>query len=386
MKTAYFDNAATSWPKPPGMIEAMVSFDDSIGANPGRSGHRLSVDAGRVVHEARDAVADLIGSPDPLNVVFTKNATEALNIAIMGLLSPGDHVITSGMEHNSVMRPLRYLERNGVALSMIPCSGDGSLNVNEARKMIRSYTKLIVVTHASNVTGTILPIDELATIAHSCGAIIAVDASQTAGCVPIDVIRSGIDILCFTGHKSLLGPQGTGGLYIREGLADTIRPLMRGGTGSCSEFEEQPEFMPDRFESGTPNAIGLAGLAAGVRYVAETGVDRIRDHEMELVRRFYNGAVSIKGVTIFGCTDLTRRTAILSFSIDGMNASEVAFDLDERFGIMARPGLHCAPAAHRCIGTFPGGAVRFSFGMFTTKDEIDHGLEAIDILSAEARK
>jgi cysteine desulfurase / selenocysteine lyase len=270
MNPIYFDNAATSWPKPATMMEAMIRFNDTVGANPGRSGHRLSIEASRVVYGAREAVAHLLGAPDPLSVVFTKNATEGLNCALLGLLKAGDHVVTSSMEHNSVMRPLRFFERQGVEVTAVPCSSTGELNPEDVGKSMKGNTRAMVTTHASNVTGTIMPIDELATIAHDHGALFILDAAQTAGALPIDVLRTGIDICCFTGHKSLTGPQGTGGFYIRQGLEEQVAPLMRGGTGSASEFEEQPHFLPDRFESGTPNALGLAGLAAGVATVLES--------------------------------------------------------------------------------------------------------------------
>jgi len=382
MKPIYFDNAATSWPKPPAMIEAMARFNESIGGNPGRSGHRLSIEAARVVYEARERVAELIGSPDPLSIAFTKNATEAINCVLFGLLKPGDHVVTSGMEHNSVMRPLRFLERQGVELSIVPCSPAGVLDPGDALRAMKRNTLAIVVTHASNVTGTLFPLEDLARIAHERGSIFVVDASQTAGSVPIDVIRTGMDILCFTGHKSLLGPQGTGGFYIRKGLEQRVRPLIRGGTGSASEFEEQPDFLPDRFESGTPNAIGLAGLAAGIRFVLASGIERTREKEMHLTRRFLEGMAGIPGTILYGPQDAGQRTAVVSFNVRGISPSEIAFELDEQFAVLSRPGLHCAPAAHRTIGTFPEGTVRFSFGHSTTEDEIRRGFEAVAHLSA----
>ncbi len=382
MKPIYFDNAATSWPKPAAMMEAMARFNESIGGNPGRSGHRLSIEAARVVYEARERVAELIGSPDPLSIAFTKNATEAINCVLFGLLKPGDHVVTSGVEHNSVMRPLRFLERQGVELSVVPCSPAGVLDPGDAMAAMKRQTKLIVVTHASNVTGTLLPLDALARIAHDRGSIFVVDASQTAGSVPLDVILTGIDILCFTGHKSLLGPQGTGGFYIRKGLDRLVGPLIRGGTGSASEFEEQPDFLPDKFESGTPNAIGLAGLAAAIRFVLDSRLEAIREKEVHLTRLFLEGLAGIPGAILYGPQDAGQRTAVVSFNIRGVSPSELAFELDEQFAVLSRPGLHCAPAAHRAIGTFPEGTVRFSFGHSTTEDEIRRGLEALAQISA----
>lgn len=378
METIYFDNAATSWPKPEAMMNAMIAFNGSVGANPGRSGHRLSVEAGRIMFDARESIASILGAQDPFTVVFARNATEAINTAVRGLLKPGDHVITSSMEHNSVMRPLRAAERKGVELSVVACSSEGDIDPGDVARTVKRNTKALFVTHASNVTGTIMPVEELATVARSMGILICVDAAQSAGSVPIQVEKMGIDLLFFTGHKSLYGPQGTGGMYIRKGLESLMKPLERGGTGSRSEYEEQPEFMPDRFESGTPNAIGIAGLGAGVRHVMEVGVDTIRKRETELTGLFMEGLRSIAGVTVCGHANPLKKTAVTSFVVEGMSTSDISFGLDERFGIMTRPGLHCAPSAHRTIGTFPGGTVRCSFGMFTTKEEIHFALNAID--------
>lgn len=385
MKPVYFDNAATSWPKPRAMMQAMIDYNESIGANPGRSGHRLSIEAARVVYDAREAVASLLGSPDPLSIVFTKNATEALNVVLLGLCAPGDRVVTSAMEHNSVMRPLRFLESRGVKLSTVPCSPAGMLDPEDVRKALRDRTKALVFTHASNVTGTVLPVEALCRIAHENGAYAVLDAAQTAGSLPVDVVRAGVDMLCFTGHKSLMGPQGTGGFYLRKGLEDLLPPLVRGGTGSASEFEEQPGFLPDRFESGTPNALGLAGLAAGVRFVLDQGVDRIREKEMALTRRFLDGLRNTPGMTLYGLSGIEGRIAVVSFNIDGVSPSDVAFRLDDESAVLSRPGLHCAPAAHRTVGTFPEGTVRFSFGFHNTEEEVDLGLEALSRLRARTR-
>ncbi len=386
MSLVYFDNAATSWPKPGATMKAMMDFNANVGANPGRSGHRLSIEAGRIVFHAREAIASLLGAGDPQSVVFTRNATEGLNTIVRGLLRPGDHVVISSMEHNSVMRPLHEAERNGIDLTVVPCSPTGTLAPEDIAAAIRKNTKLIMVTHASNVIGTILPIADIARIAHEHGTIICVDAAQTAGSVPIDVERDDIDLLVFTGHKSLYGPQGTGGFYIRKGLEEAVSPLQRGGTGSASEFEEHPEFMPDRFEAGTPNAIGIAGLGAGAGYLTEIGIDAIRQKEIALTGLFLDGIRSIRGVKIYGEANPTRRTAVASFTIDGAAPSDVAFDLDERFDIMSRPGLHCAPSAHRTMGTFPEGTIRFSFGIFTTEEEISVAVKAIETLAVECQR
>lgn len=381
MDLLYFDNAATSWPKPEETQSAMDRFLREIGGSPGRSGHRLSVEAGRIILDAREAVAQLFGADDPFRIVFTKNATEALNIALRGLLNAGDHVITSSMEHNSVMRPLRALEEVGVALSVLPCSVRGELDPAAIQPVIRPNTRALILTHASNVTGTILPIGEAGRIAREHGLILIVDAAQTAGVLPIAVEEMGIDLMAFTGHKSLFGPPGTGGLYIRKGLETQIRPLMMGGTGSRSEFEEQPLFLPDKFEAGTPNTIGLAGLAAGVSWILARGIEAIRAQEDALAGRFMRGLTEIPGIDLYGPAEPSRRTAVISFNIEGLSPSEAALELDERFAILSRPGLHCAPAAHRTIGTFPRGAIRFGFGVFNTEAEIDTALEAVRALA-----
>jgi cysteine desulfurase family protein len=381
MSIIYFDNAATSWPKPASMMEAMADFNDRVGANPGRSGHRLSIEAGRIVFDTREALAELLGAADPFTVVFARNATEAINTAVRGLLRPGDHVITSSMEHNSIMRPLRAAEEEGLELTVAPSSPAGDLDPDDVKKAVRKNTKAIFVIHSSNVTGTIMPVEELAAVARHHGVLICVDAAQTAGSLSIDVEKSGIDMLFFTGHKSLFGPQGTGGLYIRKGLEKMVQPLERGGTGSRSEFEEHPDFMPDRFESGTPNTIGIAGLGAGVRHVLESGVENIRRKEMAVTEMFLKGLSEIPGVTMYGHRDVLKRTPVVSFTMEGWSTSGLSFELDERYGIMSRPGLHCAPAAHRSIGTFPSGTVRFSFGLFTTEEEIGMALSALKEIS-----
>ncbi|MDD5711792.1 MAG: aminotransferase class V-fold PLP-dependent enzyme, partial [Smithellaceae bacterium] len=302
MGIIYFDNAATSWPKPSEMINALNLFNEQVGANPGRSGHRLSIAAARDVLEAREGLAQLFGTSDPFRIVFTKNATEALNLAIFGFLRPGEHAIASAMEHNSIMRPLRCLAAQGMELSIARCSPRGEFDPKDIAPLIRKNTRAIYLTHASNVTGTIMPIEEVGRIARERGIVFCVDAAQTAGSLSIDVEKMNIDLLAFTGHKSLYGPQGTGGLYIRDGLEKEIRPLTCGGTGSLSESERQPDFMPDRYESGTPNAIGIAGLAAGVTYVQKRGIKDIRTAESLLTQMFLDGLRGMDGVTVYGPT------------------------------------------------------------------------------------
>jgi cysteine desulfurase family protein len=382
----YFDNAATSWPKPPVVAEAMVRFMNDVGANPGRSGHRLSVEAARVVYAAREAVAELFNAPDPLRVTFGHNVTEALNLALRGLLHAGDHVVTSSMEHNSVMRPLRALERSGVEVTVVACSPQGFLHPAGVEAAIRPNTLLLVLNHASNVVGTLLPVAEVGCIARRRGLLLLVDAAQTGGAYPLDVQASAVDLLAFTGHKSLYGPTGTGGLIVGERVdVARMEPLIRGGTGSHSEYEEQPGFLPDVYESGTPNVVGLAGLEAGVRWVLGRGVEAIRAHEEALTQRLIEGLQAIPGVTVYGGLDAQRQTATVSFNVAGMDPSEVGLRLDEEYGIMCRVGLHCAPIAHRTLGTFPAGTVRFGLGALNTPEEVATGLAAVSSLAREGR-
>ena len=379
MEVVYLDNAATSFPKPEAMLEAMMRYQRKIGGSPGRSGHRLSIEAGRVVYETREVLARLFNVDDPLRIVFTRNATEALNIALIGLLRSGDHVITTGMEHNAVMRPLRFLASRGVDLSVVPTSDRGELDPDDIRAAFRTNTRAVVLTHASNVTGTIMPVQEIGLLTRERGDIVlCVDAAQTAGALPIDVAAMSVDLLAFTGHKSLYGPQGTGGLYIRKGLDEKIAPLMRGGTGSRSEFEEQPDFMPDKYECGTPNTIGLAGLAAGAAFILEQGVEVVREKEEALALRFLNHLHDLRGdVTVYGPLAAQKRIPLISFNLRNITPSDAALYFDEQWGVMCRPGLHCAPAAHRTIGTFPQGTVRFSFGFFNTEAHADLAAEAL---------
>ena len=385
MGTIYFDNAATSWPKPPQVLAAIGDCLAEAGGNPGRAGHRLSIAAARVVEDARELLADLFNAGDPSRIVFTHNATHALNIALLGLLRPGDRVVTTSVEHNSVMRPLRHLETQGVELTVVACRPDGTLPLDEMRRALRPGTRMLVTTHASNVLGTVMPIGELAGAAHAAGALYLVDASQTAGALPIDVELAGVDLLAFTGHKALLGPTGTGGLFIRPGL--DVAPLMRGGTGSDSDRELQPGFHPDVHESGTLNVAGIAGLAAGVRFLREVGIDSVAAHERRLVAAFREQAAGIPSLTVYGPDEATRRCGVVSFNLAGVSSSEVAQMLDDSFGIMARAGLHCAPSAHGTAGTFPAGTVRFAFGWFNTVDEIHTSAAALgELASWAARK
>lgn len=380
----YFDNPATTWPKPPQVKEAMNRFMEEVGANPGRSGHFRSIDAARIVFETREALSVLFRVKDSSRIVFTLNATESINLALKGLLKPGDHVITSSMEHNSVMRPLRYLEKKGVELTVAPCLDDGTLHAEEVERRIQSHTKMVVLNHASNVTGTLLPIEEVGLIARKYNLLFLVDAAQTAGAYPIDIEKGGIDLLAFTGHKSLYGPQGTGGLVIGERIKEKeMVPLKQGGTGSRSEFEEQPDFLPDCFESGTPNGVGLAGLLAGVQFVLGRGVEKIRRSEMALVNKLIRGLGNIPRVKLYGPELQEHRIATVSLTFSHLTPSDGTSRLEKEFGILCRPGLHCAPAAHHTLGTFPEGTIRFGLSAFNTEAEIETAIQAVSLISKQ---
>ena len=380
----YLDNPATSWPKPPQVKEAMNRFMEEVGANPGRSGHSLSIEAARIIYDAREALSVLFHVKDSSRIVFTLNATESINLALKGLMKYKDHVITSSMEHNSVMRPLRDLEKKGISLTVVPCFEDGTLDPREVEKKIQSTTRMITLNHASNVTGTLLPIREVGKIARKYNLLFLVDAAQTAGAYPIDVEKDGIDLLAFTGHKSLYGPQGTGGLVIGERINEKeMIPLKQGGTGSRSEFEEQPDFLPDRFESGTPNSVGIAGLLPGVQFVLKKGVELIRQHEMTLTQKLIEGLKEIPQVKLYGPGSHKNRIATLSFNFSRLSPSNGALRLEKEFGILCRPGIHCAPAAHHTIGTFPEGTIRFGLGAFNTEREIEIAIQAVSLIAQE---
>ncbi len=374
----YLDNAATSYPKPEGVIRATTHFLREIGANPGRSAHRLSVEAARIVFETRERVAQLFGVGDSSRVVFGQNATEAINLGLRGVLRPGDHVITSSMEHNSVMRPLRAMEREGVRVTVVPCSPEGFLHPEDVRQSIKRATRMLVLNHGSNVVGTLQPLSDVGEICHKHGILFFVDAAQTAGAIGIDVRRQGIDLLAFTGHKALFGPQGTGGLIIGERVDEKkLVPIKRGGTGSRSELEEQPDFLPDLCESGTLNAVGLAGLGAGLEFILGEGVERIRDHEKQLTENLLQGLRAIPGVVVYGPGNAEMQASTISFNIQGMSPSDVGMKLDENFGILCRVGLHCSPSSHRTIGTFPEGTIRLSMSYLNTDDEVEQALRAV---------
>jgi cysteine desulfurase family protein len=378
----YLDNAATSFPKPEEVARAMFHFSKEVGASPGRSGHRLAIEAGRIVFEARERISQLFGEKDSSRVVFGLNATEGINQGLRGLLRPGNHLITSSMEHNSVMRPLRALEREGLEVTILSCSPEGFLDPQGVRKSIRKNTKMMVLNHASNVVGTLQPLAEIGEVCRRQGILFFVDAAQSAGAIPIDMEREKIDLLAFTGHKSLFGPQGTGGLVLGERVEEKeLIPMKRGGTGSRSEMEEQPDFLPDLCESGTPNAVGLAGLLAGLEFVMKVGVERIRHHEKRLTERLLRGLLEIRGLTVYGPKDAERQVGTVSFNVRDMAPSEIGLKLDEEYGILCRVGIHCSPSSHRTMGTFPRGTVRFGLSYLNTPEEVDLVLRAVGRLA-----
>jgi len=380
----YLDNAATSWPKPPGVAPAMVHFIESVGANPGRSGHRLSVKAARIVYDAREALARFFNMPDPLRVIFGLNITDGINLALHGLLKQGDHVVTTSMEHNAVMRPLHQKEKFGVEFTQVACEQDGTLNPEQIESAIQPNTRLVVVNHASNVCGTLLPIKEIGKIVRDAGLLFLVDSAQSAGAIEIDMAGDLIDLLAFTGHKSLYGPMGTGGLIVGKRVdVQELSSLRQGGTGSRSEREEQPDFMPDCYESGTSNAVGLAGLLASLTWLNNVEVQKIQADEEKLCQQMINGLMEIPNIRVYGTHDAKKQTATVAWNMKGVEPSTIGMRLDEEFGILCRVGLHCAPSAHRTIGTFPDGCVRFGLGAFNSEPDVERALQSVARIAKE---
>ena len=370
----YLDHAASSFPKPTCTIEAVARCLNETGANPGRSGHRLSADAARIIFDTREAAAALLNVSDSRQVLLLSGATHALNLAIFGLLKKNDHVVVTAMQHNSVSRPIKAAEQTlSLRISEVLADAEGRISPADVRRAIQPDTSLVVANHASNVTGIAQPIGEIKEAARKVPLL--VDAAQSAGVLPIDTADAGIDMLAFSGHKSLLGPQGTGGLYVRPGLA--LRPLIHGGTGSRSESDRQPEFLPDALEAGTPNTPGIAGLGAGIKFVLENSVATIHAHAMKLFHTFMERARRIPGISFYGDDIAGPRTATVSLNLKNRSPSETARLLERHHGILCRAGLHCAPSAHRVIGTFPHGTVRISIGFSNTEDEMHAASDAL---------
>lgn len=376
----YFDNAATTMRKPEAVVQAVTQALCHLG-NPGRGVHDAALDASRIIFDTRRLLAELFGADDPKQIAFTANSTESLNIAIKGILSPGDHVITTALEHNSVLRPLYELEEKGVALTIIPSDPQGRIRYEAFEAAIRPNTRAIVCTHGSNLTGNLVDIRRVGRIARDHGLLFVVDASQTAGVFDIDVQDMHIDILCFTGHKGLLGPQGTGGLYVREGI--TVRPLLSGGSGVQTYSRTHPAQMPTALEAGTLNTHGLAGLRAAVSYLQETGLDAIRRTEQALMWEFYRQVRQIPGITVYGDFSQPERCPIVTLNVRDYDSSEVSDALAIHYGIATRPGAHCAPLMHQALGTVEQGAVRFSFCHYNTMEEINTAVSALRELAQE---
>ena len=380
MKTIYLDNAATSYPKPEGVSDAMKAYIDQVGATINRSVYGSAQDAGLVTLQLRERLKKLFCFPEPVtHVILTPGATWGLNMVIKGFLKPGDHCIVSSMEHNAVMRPLLQLE--GVAYDRIPCDREGLLDPGDIEALIRPNTKLLVMAHGSNVCGSVQDARAVGEICARHGIAFVLDAAQTAGHYPVDFESFQLSALCIPGHKGLLGPSGIGALLMTDKFAKALDPIIAGGTGSASDSEYLPAYLPDRFESGTPNLPGIYGWEAALRFVEATGVDALRQHEMKLCKRFLDGLQAIVGVALCGTRDLSRRVGVISVDFLHRDNAEAAFCLETEHGILTRCGLHCAPSAHKTLDTFPRGTVRFSLGFASTEEDVDSALAAIANLS-----
>lgn len=376
----YLDNAATTKQKPQCVIDAVVAAMNSMG-NSGRGAHNDSLDASRLIYDTREMISEMMNLGDPRQVAFTSNSTEALNTAIMGLFGPGDHIISTVMEHNSVLRPLYRLEEMGAEVSFVPCDERGCLKTELMNSYIKSNTKAVICTHASNLTGNANKLKEIGKFCKENQLLLIVDASQTAGVLPIDMQEMNIDVVCFTGHKGLYGPQGTGGLCVRPGIH--IRPLKSGGSGIHTYSKEHPKEMPTALEAGTLNGHGIAGLHASLLFLKETGIDAIHKREITLMRRFLDGIKDIPSVKVYGDFSTDHRAAVVSLNIGNYDSSEVSDELAYTYGIATRPGAHCAPLMHQSMGTVDQGMVRFSFSWFNTEEEVDFAIRAMHELAEE---
>lgn len=381
MEQIYLDNASTTFPKPESVSQAVYRYMTSIGSNINRGGYERAYSAAEAVFETRQLLSDFFHGGDCKNVVFTKNVTESLNVILKGFLRPGDHVLVSAMEHNAMMRPLRQLEAAGVEFDRIPCDETGALRLDEMEKLLRPNTKAVAMMHASNVCGTVMPAREVGEFCSSHGLKFILDSAQTAGVLPVDMEAMHIDALAFTGHKGLLGPQGIGGFILKEEMIGQIDPLLSGGTGSLSHTEQIPVFMPDRFEPGTMNLPGIMGLKAGLEWLNETGIDSVLHHELELTAQFLEGLKPLEEqglLRIVGRRDLLNRTGVVSIQTLTKELAQAAYELDADYGIQTRVGLHCAPSAHKTLGTYPTGTIRFSFGWWNTPGHVDETLCALN--------
>ena len=381
MNKIYLDNASTSFPKPSTVTEAVMDYMCNIGSNINRGCYENAYSVEELVLETRQLLSDLFNAKNCKNVVFTKNVTESLNVILKGFLKENDHVLVSAMEHNSVMRPLNQLQNNGVTFSRIPCNENGELVIDEISKLITPQTKAIVMTHASNVCGTIMPLKEVGAICKENNLKFIVDCAQSAGTLSIDMEEMNIDALAFTGHKGLLGPQGIGGFILKEEMINLITPLISGGSGSISHTEDIPEFMPDKFEAGTPNLPGIIGLRAGLLFLKDKGIENIRSHELTLTKAFIDGIkplIASKHIRLIGLDTIENRIGVVSIQTLNKDISEVAFKLDDTYQIMTRVGMHCAPNAHKTLNTYPTGTLRFSFGYNNTLNDVNLAINALE--------
>jgi len=378
MDKAYLDNAATLYPKAPGVGDAVRHFIEDIGCNVKRGVYKSSLSAEETVFDTRERLCRLFNFDRPENVIFTQNITQSLNFILKGLLRPGDHCIVTSMEHNAVMRPLTQLKAQGVEFTRVRCDTEGILKPEDIGREIRSNTRAVIMTHASNVCGTVLPLYEVGKLCRDRGVAFIIDSAQSAGALKLNFRELNAGAIAFTGHKGLMGPQGIGGFLIDDSLAKTVEPYITGGTGSFSDSEEQPEYLPDKFEAGTPNLPGIFGLNAALKYLEEVGTESIFSKEMELTAAFIREAADMKAVRLAGIEGTTGRTAVVSLDFLERDNAEIAYELDRQYGIMTRCGLHCAPSAHKTLGTFPQGTVRFSFSHFNTVEEVGYAVDAIN--------
>lgn len=377
MNYIYLDNASTTFPKAPNVASAMADYITNCGININRGSYALAYDVEDTIYTTRQRLNTLFNGHDPSHVIFTQNVTMSLNMVIKGLLKAGDHVLVSSMEHNAVMRPLTQLLDKGITFDTIPCDSTGSIQIGSIEPLIRPNTVALIINHASNICGTIQALKSIGPICKAHNLQFIVDAAQTAGVIPIDVKACHIDALCFTGHKGLLGPQGIGGIILTKEMAQTLTPLIAGGTGSFSHLETMPTHMPDAFEAGTLNLSGIIGLNEGLDYIESQGMENIHNHELVLTQAFLEGLQSIDGINIVGKQNIQDRTAVVSITIDGMDPASIAYELESNYHIMTRVGLHCAPRAHQTLGTYPEGTVRFSFGYANTHKDVESALSAL---------
>lgn len=386
MKDIYFDNSSTSFPKAPNVGRAMGEFIENGAFNINRGSYEGAYEAGSAVLDTREMLKDLFNCPNSKNVVFTPSVTYSLNFFIKGFLKPGDHVLVTSVEHNAVMRPLVQMAKLGVEFDAVPCDEEGGVTADDFRAYIKENTKAIITTHASNVCGTIIPIEEIGALCKEKGLVYAVDTAQTAGILNIDMQKANIDFLAFTGHKGLLGPQGIGGFIASDKLEGLIDPVISGGTGSLSDSEEIPDFLPDRFESGTLNLPGIIGLHQALVYLKEAGIDNMRNEKMEITKYFLDQVKEIEGVKVAGKKTVEGRLGVVSIDFEGFDNSIVSFYLSSKYKIMTRVGMHCAPRAHKTLKTFPQGTVRFSFSHFNTKEEVDVCIDSIKTILSDLRQ